>query len=245
MNDGFARRSCQALLHPYHTPEAGKRVSLPVRKTENKEAGVYHGEKFNSITHLVGSALSVAGLSVLVTLAVVQGDPWKIVSFSIFGATLVLLYGSSAVYHSVRSPRAKAILQKLDHNAIYTLIAGTYTPIALVTLRGPWGWTLFGLSWGLALLGIAQELTLGRRTRRLSMILYVLMGWLVLIAIKPLAQAMPLAGLVWLALGGVVYSLGIYFYLNDARTRHYHGIWHLFVLGGSFCHFMCVLLYVA
>jgi hemolysin III len=206
---------------------------------------LYYGEKLNSFTHLVGLALSVAGLSILVTLAVAQGDPWKLVGFSIFGASLVLLYGSSTIYHSVRSPRAKAILRKLDHNAIYILIAGTYTPIALVTLRGAWGWTLFGLSWGLALFGIVQELTLGRRTRRLSMILYVLMGWLVLIAIKPLVAAMPLAGIVWLALGGIVYSLGIHFYLNDTRTRHYHGIWHLFVLGGSFCHFMCILLYVA
>lgn len=209
------------------------------------ETTVYHGERFNSVTHLVGSALSVAGLSILVTLAVAQGDAWKLVGFSIYGSSLVLLYGSSTIYHSVRSPRAKAILRKLDHNAIYVLIAGTYTPIALITLRGPWGWTLLALSWGLALFGIVQELTLGRRTRRLSMILYVLMGWLVLIAIKPLAAAMPLPGMVWLALGGVVYSLGIYFYLNDARVRHYHGIWHLFVLGGSFCHFMCILLYVA
>ena len=165
---------------------------------------MYHGEKFNSVTHLVGSALSVSGLSIRVTLAVVQGDPWKVVSFSIYGATLVLLYGFSTIYHSVESPRAKAILQKLDHNAIYLLIAGTYTPIALITLRGPWGWTLFGISWGLALVGIAQELTLGRRTRRLSMILYVLMGWLVVIAIKPLVNAMPVAGTVWLVAGGVV-----------------------------------------
>lgn len=206
---------------------------------------MYHGEKLNSLTHLAGLALSVAGLSILVTLAVAQGDPWKLVGFAIFGASLVVLYGSSTIYHSVRSPRAKAILRKLDHNAIYILIAGTYTPIALVTLRGPWGWTLLGLSWGLALFGIAQEMTLGRRTRRLSMLLYVLMGWLVLIAIKPLFAAMPLAGIAWLALGGVVYSLGIHFYLNDTRVKHYHGIWHLFVLGGSFCHFMCILLYVA
>lgn len=209
------------------------------------ETTLYHGEKLNSFTHLVGLALSVAGLSILVTLAAAQGDPWKLVGFSIYGASLILLYGASTIYHSIRSPRAKAILRKLDHNAIYILIAGTYTPIALVTLRGAWGWTLLGLSWGLALLGIVQELTLGRRTRRLSMILYVLMGWLVLIAIKPLVAAMPLAGIVWLALGGVVYSIGIHFYLNDARASHYHGIWHLFVLAGSFCHFMCILLYVA
>ena len=158
---------------------------------------MYHGEKFNSVTQLVGSALSIAGLSILVTLAAQQGDPWKVLSFSIYGVTLVMLYCFSTIFHSIRSPRAKAILQKLDHNAIYLLIAGSYTPIALITLRGPWGWTLFGLSWCLALFGIVQELTLGRHTRRLSMILYVLMGWLVLIAIKPLTQAMPPGGMGW------------------------------------------------
>lgn len=206
---------------------------------------MYHGERFNSVTHLVGSALSIAGLSILVTLAVEHGDPWKVLSFSIYGATLVLLYCFSTIFHSVRSPRAKAILQKLDHNAIYLLIAGSYTPIALITLRGPWGWTLFALSWCLALVGIVQELTLGRHTRRLSMILYVLMGWLVLIAIKPLTQALPAGGMAWLVAGGIVYSGGIFFYLNDEKFRHFHGIWHLFVLGGSLCHFMCFLLYVA
>lgn len=204
-----------------------------------------HGEKLNSVTHLVGSGFSIAGLAILVTIAAIKEDPWKIVSFSIYGATLVLMYSFSAIYHGVSNPRAKAILQKIDHNAIYLLIAGTYTPIALITLRGPWGWTLFGLSWGLALFGIAQELTLGRHTRRLSMVLYVLMGWLVLIAAKPLINAMPWAGIAWLVAGGIVYSLGIYFYRHDERTPYFHGIWHLFVLGGSFCHFMCIALYVA
>ena len=206
---------------------------------------MYHGERFNGISHLLGFALSIAGLSSLVTLALMQGDAWKITGFAIYGSTLVLLYGFSTLYHSVKAHRAKAILQKIDHNAIYLLIAGTYTPIALVTLRGPWGWTLLGLSWRLALFGIAQELTLGRHTRRLSMLLYVLMGWLVVIAVQPLVRAMPVGGLVWLVLGGIVYSLGIYFYLHGERRLHYHGIWHLFVIGGSFCHFMCVLLYVA
>lgn len=206
---------------------------------------MYHGERLNTFSHLAGSALSIAGLSILVTLAVVQAAPWKVLSFSIYGATLVLLFCFSTIYHGVRDRRAKAILQKIDHNAIYLLIAGTYTPIALITLHGPWGWTLFGLIWSLAAIGIAQELTLGRRTRRLSMVLYVLMGWLVLIAGKPLVHAMPLGGLVWLVAGGVVYSVGIYFYVHGERVRHFHGIWHLFVLGGSFCHFMCMLLYVA
>ena len=206
---------------------------------------MYYGERLNSTNHLIGAALSIAALSILVTLAILEHDVWRIVSFSVYGMTMVLLYSFSTIYHSVRSPRAKAVLQKLDHNAIYLLIAGSYTPFALVTLRGPWGWALFGMSWGLALIGIAQELTLGRRTRRLSMIIYVLMGWMIVVAIKPLSDAMPLGGLIWLATGGLVYSLGIYFYLNDRRVKHFHGIWHLFVLGGSFCHFMCVLLYVA
>lgn len=206
---------------------------------------MYHGEKFNSLTHLLGAALAISGLSILVTIAVLQGDPWKVVSFSIYGTTLVLLYGFSTIYHSIRNQRAKAILQKLDHNAIYLLIAGSYTPIALVTLHGPWGWTLFGLSWALAMVGIAQELTLGRRTRKLSMVLYLLMGWLVVVAIKPLIAAMPAAGLAWLVAGGLVYSVGIYFYVYGERRKHFHGIWHLFVLGGSVAHFMCILLYVA
>ncbi|WP_374351191.1 hemolysin III family protein [Chitinimonas sp.] len=205
---------------------------------------MYIGERFNSYTHLAGSVLAIAGLVVMVTRASLYGDAWQIVSASIYGAMLVLLYGFSTIYHSVKHVRAKAVLQKFDHCAIYLLIAGTYTPFTLVTLRGPWGWTLFGLSWGLALFGIIQELTLGRRTRILSMILYVVMGWLILIAIKPLALALPVAGLAWLAAGGLIYSVGIYFFLNDERVPHYHGIWHLFVLGGSACQYLSVQLYV-
>lgn len=206
---------------------------------------MYRGERFNSITHLAGTAFSIAGLVILLVLASLQGDPWKIVSFSIYGAMLVLLYGFSTIYHSIAHKSAKAVLQKFDHCAIYLLIAGTYTPYALVTLRGAWGWTLFGIVWGLALFGIVQELTLGRRTRILSMILYVVMGWMVLIAIKPLIAALPTGGIVWLAAGGLVYSIGIYFFLNDEKYPHYHGIWHLFVLGGSVCHFVSIAAYVA
>ncbi|TDR81593.1 PAQR family membrane homeostasis protein TrhA [Paludibacterium purpuratum] len=204
---------------------------------------MYHGERFNGISHLVGTLLAITGLAVLVTRAGIEGDPWRVVSFSLYGATLVILYLVSTLYHSVRG-RAKAILQKCDHSAIYLLIAGSYTPFALVTLRGPWGWTLFGLSWGLALFGIVQELTIGRRTRLLSMILYVLMGWMVLIAIKPLVLSLATPGLVWLALGGLFYSIGIYWFLNDEKIRHGHGIWHLFVLAGSLSQFVCVMFYV-
>lgn len=206
---------------------------------------MYPGEKFNTSTHLIGFALAVVALCVLVVPAAGQGDLWKVVGFSIYGASLVVLYGCSSLYHGVHNPRAKAVLQKLDHNAIYLLIAGTYTPITLVTLRGPWGWTLLALIWGLALIGIVQELTLGRRTRKLSMALYMVMGWLVVVAIYPMVHAMPVGGLAWLVAGGVVYSGGIYFYVFDTRVKHFHGIWHLFVLGGSVCHFMCMVLYVA
>jgi hemolysin III len=202
------------------------------------------GERLNSATHLVGMLLSVAGLIVLVLLASHEHDPWKIVSFSLYGAMLVVLYGVSTLYH-LSWGRAKPVLQKCDHAAIYLLIAGSYTPFALVTLRGPWGWSLFGVIWGLAVFGIAQELTLGRRTRTVSMVLYVLMGWLALIAARPLLAALPAAGTAWLVGGGLVYSAGIYFFINDERIRHGHGIWHLFVLAGSLCQFVSIVLYVA
>jgi hemolysin III len=206
---------------------------------------VYVGERFNSISHLVGAVLSLIGLAALVLIAAHGGGPYRIVAVSVYGATLLLLYTISAVYHSVRSPRAKAILQKCDHSAIYLLIAGSYTPFTLVTLHGPWGWSLFGVSWGLALFGIVQELTIGRRTRIISMVLYVLMGWLALVAIRPLVLALPTGGLAWVVAGGLIYSLGIYYFINDERIRHGHGIWHLFVLGGSLCQFVAVARYVA
>jgi hemolysin III len=206
---------------------------------------MHFGERFNSVTHLVGSVLSVAGVATLVTMAAMERDPYKIVSFAVYGAMLLVLYTISTLYHWVRSPRAKAVLQKCDHSAIYLLIAGSYTPFTLVTLRGPWGWSLFGVSWGLAALGIVQELTLGRRTRSVSMVIYVLMGWLALVAVRPLVTALPPAGTAWLLAGGLIYSAGIYFFINDERIRHGHGIWHLFVLGGSLCQFVSIARYVA
>ena len=204
---------------------------------------MYHGERFNSISHLAGAGLAVAGAVVLVTLAARLGDPWKLVSFSIYGAMLVTLYVFSTMYHSVRG-RAKEILRKLDHCAIYLLIAGTYTPFALVSLRGSWGWWLLGIVWSLALFGIAQELWLGRRTRVLSLILYVLMGWLALVAVVPLWHALTPAGFGWLLAGGALYTGGLAFYATDHKLRHGHGVWHLFVVSGSSCHFYTVLHYV-
>ncbi|AOY01085.1 hemolysin III family protein [Jeongeupia sp. USM3] len=206
---------------------------------------MYRGERFNSYSHLLGTLLAITGLVVLVVVASLYGNAWQIVSVSIYGATLVLLYGASTLYHSIRHPGAKKVLQKFDHCAIYLLIAGSYTPFSLVTLRGPWGWALFGISWGLALIGIVQELLIGKRTRVFSLIIYVLMGWLILIAMKPLEMALPAGGMAWLVAGGVIYSVGIVFFVLDEKIRHGHGIWHLFVLAGSICHFFSILLYVA
>lgn len=202
------------------------------------------GERFNSISHLVGAALALAGSAVLITSASLLGDPWKIVGFSVYGAMLVALYLASTLYHAL-SGRAKAVFQKLDHCAIYLLIAGSYTPFALVSLRGPWGWTLLGVVWSLAVLGVAQEIWLARGARWLSLAIYMVMGWLALVAMVPLWQALTPAGFGWLAAGGASYTLGIAFYATDHKLRHGHGVWHLFVLGGSTCHFLTLLLYVA
>lgn len=205
---------------------------------------MYYGEKFNSISHLVGAGLAASGAVALIVLAAHLGDPWKIVSFSIYGAMLLTLYIASTLYHCLQG-RAKDILQKFDHCAIYLLIAGSYTPFTLVSLRGPWGWSLFGTVWGLALLGIAQEIWLAKGARIFSLIIYVAMGWLAVIAISPLITALSWAGFAWLAAGGLAYTIGILFYALDTKIRHGHGIWHLFVLGGSACHYFALLFYVA
>ena len=206
---------------------------------------MYHGERFNSISHLVGAALALVGSVLLIGLATRLGDPWKIVSFSVYGTMLVTLYVFSTLYHSVRGTGAKNVLRKFDHCSIYLLIAGTYTPFALVSLRGGWGWWLFGVIWGLALLGIVQEIWFARGARVLSLVIYVLMGWLAMAVVSPLRHALTPAGFAWLAAGGACYTLGIIFYATDHKVRHGHGLWHLFVLAGSICHFLAVLLYVA
>ena len=204
---------------------------------------MYHGERLNAWTHLVGTMLSISGASVLITLAAMMGDPWKIVSVSIFGATLILLYSASTLYHSLRG-RAKAILRKLDHLSIYLLIAGTYTPFCLVTLRGVWGWTLFGIVWGLALIGMLQEIRPRSEARILSLVIYAVMGWVIVIATGPLLDHLETTGLVLLATGGLLYTGGIVFYAFDDRFRHWHGIWHLFVIGGSLMHYITIAFYV-
>lgn len=207
---------------------------------------MYKGEKFNSISHVVGAALALAGLAVLVVLASFKADPWKIVSFSIYGTTLVLLYTCSALYHSFKG-RAKDIFRKLDHCMIYLLIAGTYTPITLVTLREnhmAWAWSIFGVVWGLAVFGIVWDTMQRRGARILPVLIYLLMGWLIVIALKPMSQALPAGGFALLIAGGLAYTLGVIFYAMDTRIRHFHGVWHLFVLAGSISHFLTVLLYI-
>ena len=204
---------------------------------------MYYGEKFNALTHLVGAVLALAGAVVLVVLAALGGDPWKVVSVSIYGVTLASLYSFSTLYHSLRG-RAKTILQKLDHQSIYLLIAGSYTPFCLVTLRGPWGWSLFGVVWGLAVLGGLQELRPQGEARILSVVIYVVMGWIALVALVPLLRVLGSSGFAWVAAGGLSYTIGIVFYALDTRLAHAHGVWHLFVIGGSAAHYVAIAKYV-
>ncbi|OGA29844.1 MAG: hemolysin III, partial [Betaproteobacteria bacterium RIFCSPLOWO2_02_FULL_65_24] len=175
--------------------------------------------------------------------AALDGDPWKVVSVSIYGVTLALLYSFSVLYHSLRG-RAKSILRELDHQSIYLLIAGSYTPFCLVTLRGPWGWSLLGVVWGIAVLGSVQELRPKSGARILSVVIYVVMGWVALVALVPLLQALGPAGFAWVAAGGLFYTIGIVFYALDTRLTHAHGVWHLFVIAGSTTHYVAILGYV-
>jgi hemolysin III len=197
----------------------------------------------NSITHGVGVIFSIAGLAVLTAFASVFGTVWHIVSCSIYGATQIILYTSSTLYHSIPQPRAKAILRLIDHSAIFLLIAGTYTPFLLVSLRGPWDWTLFVLVWGLALLGIALQTFLIRQRKLIATLPYIALGWVVVVAIKPLLSAVASDGLILLVAGGLAYTLGSVFYIWR-RLPYHHAIWHVFVLAGSALHFFAILFYV-
>ena len=204
---------------------------------------MYHGEKFNAWTHLLGALLALGGAVWLLVLAAASGDWLKIFAIAVYGTTLVLLYSISTIYHSVRG-RAKRVLRKLDHLSIYLLIAGSYTPFCLITLRGPWGWSLFGIVWTLALIGMLQEIKPRSEARVMSLVIYAVMGWIVLVAVNPLLASLGSAGFVWLAAGGVLYTVGIIFFVFDERFRHWHGIWHLFVIAGSLMHFIAILFYV-
>lgn len=200
-------------------------------------------ELLNTLSHGLGAGLAGVGTSALLVVAIRDGDPWKITSLGIYGAMLVLLYVASTLYHAVRQ-QWKPVCRKLDHAAIYLLIAGTYTPFTLVTLRGAWGWSLFAAIWALAALGIVQELALAGRRRVVSMVLYPAMGWLAVVAIGPLVETLPGAALGWIVAGGLFYTVGIVFYGFDRRWLYAHPVWHLFVLGGSACHFVAVARYV-
>jgi len=197
----------------------------------------------HATTHGLGLALSIAGLVVLVVLATIRGDAWHVVSASIYGASLVLLYGASTAYHASWSPRAKGLFRVVDHAAIYLLIAGTYTPFLLVNMRGGWGWSLFGVVWGLALVGVVLEALALPWTRYVSIVLYIGLGWLIAIAVKPLVSAVPAGGIVLMLLGGLAYTGGVFFY-GWKRLPYHHAIWHVAVLAGSAFHFFAVLFYV-
>jgi len=205
---------------------------------------MYRGERFNSITHLVGSVLALAGASVVITVAAMHGSASKITAVAIYGVMLCILYLSSTLYHSLRGG-AKRVFHVFDHCSIYLLIAGTYTPLTLITLGGKWGWWLFGIVWTLAVAGVVKDALFHGRYRAVSIVLYVLMGWLVVAAFGPLQQALPKPGIVLLIAGGVIYTFGLLFFAMGKRVAYMHGVWHLFVLGGSVCHYVAVFRYVA
>ena len=197
----------------------------------------------NSIIHGVGFILSIIGMCVLIAFASIYGNAWHVISCSIYGSTLVFLYTASTLYHSIQLAKAKRVLRVLDHSTIFLLIAGTYTPFTLVNLRGPWGWSLFGVIWALAVIGILFQTTMLRKGAVVSVAFYVTMGWVVVVAIKPMLSLVDTGGLVLLLLGGVAYTTGVVFYLWR-QMPYNHAIWHVFVLAGSALHFFSILLYV-
>lgn len=200
-------------------------------------------EFINVLSHGIGFIFSIAALVILVISASLTGDVWHIVSFSIYGFSLVLLYLASTLFHSAKNLKLRKRLNVFDHASIFVLIAGTYTPYLLVTLRGPWGWSLFGVVWGFALLGVILKLFFTGRFRLLSSIAYVAMGWIIIIAIKPLIQNLDTGGLVWLLAGGVAYTLGAVLYMLK-NMPYNHATFHFFVLIGSACHFISIYYYV-
>ncbi len=206
-------------------------------KTKSVSSQSIGEEIANSITHGIGAALAIAGLVLLVVFSSLYGDVWRIVTFSIYGSTLIILYLASTLYHSFTNPKVKHFFKIMDHISIYLLIAGTYTPIALTAMRGPWGWTIFGLIWGMAIAGIISKLFFVDRFEFLSVLFYLAMGWLIVIAIKPMVAMVPMGMIVWLVIGGLCYTFGVIFFAMR-RMPYHHAVWHLFVLGGSISHFM-------
>jgi len=206
---------------------------------------MYHGERLNASTHLAGTVLATGGAVALVMMALQKADPTRLLSFSIYGVTLTLLYLASTLYHSTQG-RVKDVFRKLDYCAIYLVIAGTYTPFALVALKGrPEGWTLLWAIWALALVGIVQECWVARGKRLTSLVIYVLMGWLALFTLDPLFAVLTVKGMTWMLGGGIVYTIGIVFYLLDERVAYFHGIWHLFVIAGSAAHYATIVGFIA
>jgi hemolysin III len=197
----------------------------------------------NAATHGVGLVASLAAFPLLILLAARRGDAWDVVSVSVFAASLVAVYTTSTVYHALRPGPAKQLWRRLDHAAIYLLIAGTYTPFTLGAMRGPWGWSLFGTVWGIALFGICAKVVLGPRFPTLSTVAYVGLGWLAVVAINPLLRHIGWAGVAWLLAGGVAYTLGVIFFACDQKLRFGHCVWHVFVLIGSVCHAIAVAAY--
>lgn len=215
-------------------------MGTPVKQHDAPTLGE---EIANSVTHGVGLLASVAGLIVLVAAALRTGDAWVLSSCVIYASTLVLLYAASTLYHSLAKTRARHVFQVLDHSAIYLLIAGSYTPFALVNLHGPWGWTILGIVWALAAAGVTAKAVFGPRWPIISTILYIAMGWTAVVAIKPMLLHVAPAGIAWLVAGGLAYTGGVAFYAWE-RLRYNHALWHVFVLAGSVCHFIAVLFYV-
>lgn len=212
-----------------------------MKKNSKKQS---HSEEIaSSITHSIGLGLSIAALVILIFFACREGDVWRVVSFSIYGATLILLYLSSALYHGILNFKAKRVFRIFDHSAIYLLIAGTYTPITLTLMRGIWGWFLFGISWAMAIGGIIATVFLLDKLKSILVLSYVVMGSISVVAIKPMIQMLPPGLLIWLLIGGGCYILGIIFYLWKKLPYH-HPIWHIFVLAGSISHFLGILLYL-
>lgn len=199
-------------------------------------------EAFNSVSHLLGAVAALIGAAVLVVYASIEGDALRIVSFSIYGVTLFLLYLFSTLYHGT-SGRARSVFKVLDHQAIYLLIAGTYTPFALATLRDATGWWLFGAIWTLAVIGMVQDWVLRNGRRILAAVIYLLMGWLCVVAINPLIEKLSMAGFYWLLAGGVFYTAGVVFYALGSKRPWAHNVWHVFVLAGSACHYVAILRY--
>lgn len=202
-------------------------------------------ERANAVSHGIAAVAAVAAIPVLVIGAVHDGGASAIVGAGIFGATLLMLYLVSTIYHALSAGRAKQLFMVIDHCAIFLLIAGTYTPFTLGVLSGAWGWSLFGAVWGLAFVGILLKTILGTRYHALSIALYLVMGWLVVVATKPMLSAVPVPGLLWLLAGGLFYTFGVVFYHFDNRVHYAHFVWHLFVVAGSSCHFVAVFWYAA